>query len=70
MVKNPYANVADTRDVVSIGWGTSPGGGNGKPLQDSCLGNPTDRGAWWATGHLDSNLKFIRCMSSIHIIEQ
>ena len=51
MVKNPYANAADTRDAVSFGWGRSPGGGNGNPLQDSCLGNPTDRGAWWATGH-------------------
>ena len=28
-----------------------PGGGNGNPLQHSCLGNPMDRGAWWATGH-------------------
>ena len=26
-------------------------GGNGKPLQDSCLGNPMDRGAWWPTVH-------------------
>ena len=24
-------------------------GGNGNPLQDACLGNPMDRGAWWAT---------------------
>ena len=30
------------------GWGRSPGGGNGNPLQDSCLENPMDRGAWWA----------------------
>ena len=29
--------------------GRSPGGGNGNPLQYSCLENPTDRGAWWAT---------------------
>ena len=29
--------------------GKIPGGGNGNPLQYSCLGNPTDRGAWWAT---------------------
>ena len=29
--------------------GGSPGGGHGIPLQDSCLENPTDRGAWWAT---------------------
>ena len=37
------------------GWiprsGRSPGGGYGNPLQDSCLGNPMDRGAWWATVH-------------------
>ena len=51
MVKNPYANAADTRGVVSIRRGRSPGGGNGNPLQYSCLGNPVDRGAWWATGH-------------------
>ena len=29
----------------------SPGGGHGNPLQYSCLENPTDRGAWWATVH-------------------
>jgi len=28
--------------------GKFPGGGNGNPLQYSCLGNPMDRGAWWA----------------------
>ena len=31
--------------------GRSPGGGNGNPLQYSCMGNPMDRGAWWATVH-------------------
>ena len=31
--------------------GRSPGEGNGNPLQDSCLENPMDRGAWWATVH-------------------
>ena len=31
--------------------GRSHGGGNGNPLQYSCLGNPMDRGAWWATVH-------------------
>ena len=31
------------------GSGRSPGGGNGNPLQYSCLENPMDRGAWWAT---------------------
>ena len=49
MVKNPPANA---RDVGSIpGLGRSPGEGNGNPLQHSCLGNPTDRGAWQATVH-------------------
>ena len=33
------------------GSGRSPGIGNGNPLQYSCLGNPMDRGAWWATVH-------------------
>ena len=33
------------------GWGRSPGDGNGYPLQYSCLENPLDRGAWWATDH-------------------
>ena len=33
------------------GLGRSPGGGNGNPFQYSWLGNPMDRGAWWATVH-------------------
>ena len=33
------------------GLGRSPGKGNGNPLQYSCLENPMDRGAWWATVH-------------------
>ena len=33
------------------GLGRSPGGGNGNPLQYSCLENPMDRGAWWVTVH-------------------
>ena len=37
-------------DVGSIpGSGRSPGGRHGNPLQNSFLGNPMDRGAWWAT---------------------
>ena len=51
VIKNPPANVGDARDVGLIpGWGTSPGRGNGNPLWYSCLGNPTDRGAWWVHG--------------------
>ena len=37
--------------VPPLGGEDSPGGGHGYPLQDSCLGNPMDRGAWQATGH-------------------
>ena len=33
------------------GLGTFPGGGNGNPLQYSCLENPMDRRAWWDTVH-------------------
>ena len=33
------------------GSGRSPGGGNGNPLQDSCLQNPMDRRTWWAKVH-------------------
>ena len=33
------------------GWEWSPGEGNSNPLQNFCLGNHTDRGAWWATVH-------------------
>ena len=52
MVKNMPADAGDERDVGSIpGSGKSPGGGNSNPLQYSCLGNPMDRGAWWATVH-------------------
>ena len=49
MVKNPPAN-AGAAGLIP-GLGRSPGEGSGKPLQYSCLGNPMDRGAWWATVH-------------------
>jgi len=49
MVKNLSANAGDTGLIP--GSGRSPGEGNGNPLQYSCLGNPKDRGAWWATIH-------------------
>ena len=50
VVKNSPANEGDKRDVGSIlGLGRTPGGGNGNQLQYSCLENPMDRGAWWAT---------------------
>ena len=49
MVKNPIANAGDT-DLIPRS-GRSPGEVNGNPLQYSYLGNPMDRGAWWATVH-------------------
>ena len=50
VVKNILANLADTRFVALIpGLGSSPGVGNGNPLQYSCLENSMDRGVWQAT---------------------
>ena len=54
VVKNPPPNAGDTGDVGSIsGLERSPERGNGITLQHSCLENPMDRGAWWASplGH-------------------
>ena len=46
------ASVYNTGDPGSIpGLGRSPGEGNGNPLQDYCLENPMDRGAWQATAY-------------------
>ena len=47
--KESTCNVTDLGSVP--GLGRSPGEGNGNPLQYSCLENPMDRGAWWATVH-------------------
>ena len=49
VVRNLPANAGDMDSIA--GSGRSPGEGNGNPLQYSYLGNPTDRGAWWATVH-------------------
>ena len=52
VLKNPPDKAEDATDAGLIpGWGRSPGGGNGNPLQHSCLGNPMDRGTWRATVH-------------------
>ena len=52
VIKNLPASAGDVRDTGSIpGSGRSPGEGNGNPLQYSCLENPMDRGACWATAH-------------------
>ena len=45
--KESFCNAGEEGSIP--GSGRSPGEGNGNPLQNSCLGNPMDRGAWWAT---------------------
>ena len=49
MVKISTANAGDAGSIP--GLGRSSGGGNGHPLQYSCLENPMDRDAWWAVVH-------------------
>ena len=49
MVKNPPVNAGDMG--LTPGLGRSTGGGHGKPFRYSCLGNPMDTEAWWATVH-------------------
>ena len=52
VVNSLPANARDAGNTGSVpGSGRSPGEGNGNPLQYSYLGNPRDRGAWWATDH-------------------
>ena len=58
-VKNQPANAGDLRDsnhikldlIPRLGRSPGSGVGHGNPLQYSCLENPMDRGAWWATVH-------------------
>ena len=45
------------KQVRSLGWKDSPGGGHGNPLQYSLLENPMDRGAWWAAVHGSQRVK-------------
>ena len=53
VVNSSPANAGDSKNVGSIpGSGRSPRDGNGNPLQYSCLENPMERGAWWATGRV------------------
>ena len=63
--KESAHSVGDPASI--LGSGRSPGGGNGNPLQYSCLENPMDRGAWWATvlgvGHDWSDL------AHVHFVE-
>ena len=52
VVKKPPANAGDVGSIS--GSGRSPEERSGNPFQYSCLGNPTDRGAWWATIYGDA----------------
>ena len=47
--KEPAYNAGDMGSIPESG--RFPGEGNGYPLQYTCLENPMDRGAWWATVH-------------------
>ena len=49
VVKNPSANAENAGSIP--GLGRSPGGGNGNPLQYSCLEKPMHRRTWWAKVH-------------------
>ena len=56
VIKNPPANAGDVKDTgLMPGSERSPRGGHGNPLQYSCLENPMDKGAWWATVHRVTN---------------
>ena len=52
VVRNLPGNAGVVRDAgLILGLVKFPGEGHGNPLQYSCLENPMDRGAWWATLH-------------------
>ena len=70
VVRNSPANAGDMRDSGLIpGLGRSPGGGQGNPLQYSCLRNPMDWGAWRAivhgVGKSRTRLKWLSMQASI-----
>ena len=64
VVRNPPANAGDPGSILELG--RSPEVGNGNPLQYSCLENPMERGAWWATVHgvtkSQTQLRYCICM--------
>ena len=83
VVKNPPPNAGDIRDAGLIpGLGRSLEGGHGNPFQYSCLENPMDRGAWWATvhgvtescpstdGHDWTNLAHVGCFIVLFLLYQ
>ena len=62
MVKNLPSDARESRDTDSNPeLGRSPGVKHGDPLQYSCLENPMDRGAWWATVQF-SSVQLLSCV--------
>ena len=65
-VENQPADAGD-RDWGPIHRpGRAPGGGDGSPLQCSCLGEPTDRGAWKATVHAVHSKAWLKWLANTH----
>ena len=68
-IKNLPTSVGDTGGTGSIpGSEWSPGEGNSNPLQNSCLENSMDQGAWWAAVHVvakESDITELHCFSSL-----
>ena len=68
MVKNPPVNSGDPGDVGSIpGLGRSPEGGNGNPLQYSCMENPMERSL---TGYSPQGCKELDLTESLSTLAQ
>ena len=64
------ASARNAGDLGSIpGSGRSPGEGNGNPLQYSCLENPMDGGAWWATVHGSQSRTLLSDFTSLSLDE-
>ena len=67
MIKNPPANGGDRGDAgLILGLGRSSGGAHGNPLQNSCLENPMDRGAWRAMVHGVAELDMTEATERTH----
>ena len=66
-LKNLPANVRDPGSIS--GSGRSPGEEHGNPLQYSCLENPMDRGAWWATFHRSQRVRHDSIHTQTHIYQ-